>query len=278
MQIQAVTETKKAWSFVEYCIKEARTSAGESWWEELTHGGRHLRRVLQEAEKIIEAGKLDQQLAKCLRTAAALHDLGRLAVDLDYPGVDMKALKNALKVEDFNQVHHRKISAELFWQMPMEDLSKEEKEAIYGAIRDHSLGLVGRGVKRAESLEEKVLGLLVVADHADAASMEGVGRTTILSASKKQPLFSEKFSARELGEYLKKEQTMIPVAELERFIDESLVSWLVYNYQATWEIWGVVHHLLSEQYWQEEARPKQAMFGAVVKRLVEEQARQERLS
>ena len=158
--------------------------------------------------------------------------------------------------------------------MPIEDLTKEEREAVFGAVRDHSIGLVGKHIAKAETLEEKILGLLVVCDHCgDAASPDGAARA-IRALAEKRPV-SREFSIGHLRQYLVEGCPIIPVAEAGKYKSESIVAHLVYNYQASWPILAAVRHLLSQRYWDEEVIPRQEMYGSIIEPLLQLQERHE---
>lgn len=239
---QNIKSVMQIWPFVVAKFKEAGK------WEDLIHGGRHIQRVKEEAEIMVASNKLDGSVALCLEIAAEIHDIGHIL-----PG------------------DHAENSAEIFNQMPL-DLGIYAKEAIGQAVRDHSVGLVGKGITRAKSLYEKVLGLLVVCDHCgDAACPEGVARAAL--ALKDKPILSKKFSAEKLDFYLGSESEFvliypIPIEEMNEYKSDSLLAHLVYDYQATWPIIDVVKHLLSGEYLNNHLLPRQEMFGIILKTFI----------
>lgn len=169
-------------------------------------------------------------------------------------------------------VDHAHLSAHLFRLMLIEDLTEDEKSAVFGAVRDHSIGLVGKHITRAETLEEKILGLLVVCDHCgDAASPDGAGRA--IKALKGKPVLSSTYTAEHLRQYMVEGCPIIPVAEAGKYKGESIVAHLVYNYQASWSILAAVRHLLSQRYWDEEVIPRQEMYGSIIEPLLQLQER-----
>lgn len=265
--IQEVKSVADVWPFVQECMK-----AG-GLWTELIHGGRHMRHVLREAETLIAECQLGESLVKCLCVAAAVHDLGRLGGNFQHPVVSEEELKeviDAARIDKNNSkyVDHAHLSAHLFRLMPIEDLTDEEKTAVFGAVRDHSVGLVGKFITRAETLEEKILGLLVVADHCgDAASPDGAARS--IRALKGKPVLSNVFSVEHLWQYVQEGCPVIPVADANKYKNESLVAHQVYNYQASWPILAAVRHLLSQQYWDEEVMPRQLMYGSIIEPLLQ---------
>jgi hypothetical protein len=256
------------------------TNSGDLWWEELIHGGRHLRNVLAEAENMVVKCDLDDRLAKCLLAAAAVHDLGRLGDNFDYPGVSREERQQAVEAARIdknnpNYVDHAHLSAGLFQLMPLEDLTPEEKRSVFGAVRDHSIGLAGKGIAQAKSLEEKILGFLAVADHCgDAAAPNGTARA--IRALEGKPILSKEFSADHLRQYLHQGSgPTMPVSEAGKYKNESIVVHLVYNHQATWPILSPVRHLLGNLYWGEEIIPRQKMYGTIVETLLKIQEAQD---
>ncbi|MFH1089591.1 MAG: hypothetical protein V1716_04165 [Candidatus Uhrbacteria bacterium] len=245
-----------------------------SWWTEPIHGGRHVRRV--RAEAILLADFLeDRRLGELLILAAELHDLGRLG-DFAYPevkstDVDMAVAAAKTDLNNLKFIDHAILSAVLFWLMPIAGLNEEEKAAVYFAIANHSQGLVGLQIARAETLGEKLLGLLVICDHADA----GITRTSW--ALKGKPTLSRHTIA-DLRQYLSGDGqgcSIIPVDKMGDYKNSDLLSCLVYNHQATWPMVEAVRHILPERYLEEELLPRQAQVLVLIERLLELQATQE---
>lgn len=231
MRIQDVSMIGQIWEFV----KEKYAEVGFS--DELIHGLRHMHHVREVCANICETLD-DPQVAKCLRTAVDVHDIGR-ATD---------------KSRD-----HAMVSAEVFKQMPISDLTEEEFEAAHFAVANHSRGLLAIGVSEAKSLREKVLGLLCVCDHADAASPDGVARAA--RALKGKPILSAAYTAEHLRELMVKgcAPEMMNV-----YKNDSLVAHLAYNYAAVEHIHAPVSQLLNDRYMNGWSNPRVAMYKTIV--------------
>jgi hypothetical protein len=244
-----------------------KTTIGEGWSDEMIHGDRHMQRVRDEAEVIVGYIDTDPRLAKLVVLASEIHDLGRLglAVCFGIDQIDPNTVIASLSDEPTGVKNHARLSAELFRLMSIVGLSKKEKDAVYFAVRHHDIGLVGLGIPRARSLAEKILGLLVLADHADAASAEGAARSAM--ALGKLPIHSQRFSHDHLVLFLSEtgeECPLIPVAAMNDYKSDSLLAHWVYNHQATWPIWRAVEHLLPRSYFRGRLLPRQQQFQALI--------------
>jgi hypothetical protein len=212
--------------------------------KELIHGLRHLRHVQSECDNInrLCGNILGSGLMKCLNVAVAVHDLGRT-----------------------EKGDHAEISAEMFRQMPIEDLDLDEKDVIYFAVKNHSRGLGLIGVKKASSFQEYILGLLCVCDHADAASPDGAARAAMHMANKKASVLSSRFSASHLRQIM---EESAPSEMMNEYKNDSLIAHWAYNYSATYSICQPVKHLLSDKYLEECYTPRMLMFFAIITQLL----------
>ena len=231
MQLHQVTSIMLIWEFV----RETYEKTGLS--NELVHGLRHMRHVREVCTNICETLD-DPQVVKCLRVAVDVHDIGR-AID---------------KSRD-----HAAVSAKVFLQMPIGDLTAEEFEAVHFAVAYHSKGLRLVGVKRAVSLSEQVLGLLCVCDHADGASPDGAARAA--RALKGKPILSKRYTAGHLRQIM---ADGCDPGMMSEYKSDSLVAHLAYNYAAVEQILAPVRHLLSSRYLEEYSAPRTAMYKTII--------------
>jgi len=255
-------------------MKVAPAPTGGTWWDELIHGGRHVRHVVVEAKKIA-VGLEDRRMAKLLLLAAAIHDLGRLLGDYAYPGFDSDDLVMAVDAARIgsNRIDHAVLSAGLLQLMPLMDVGPEEMSAVWFAIRWHSIGLVGLHIERAETLGQKLLGLLVIADHADAASPEGAARAKMALVGK--PILSSRFGVDHLRSYLSRdglECPVIPVTDMDGYKSESVAAHWLYNHQATWPMVRAIEHVLPVNYVNEELLPRMWQYQVLIETLLSLQA------
>lgn len=262
MEIQEVKDSNMAWS---YLCQEFKLAG---YWQERIHGGSHVTEVLRFATSVAESSNVHGLLAECLLIAAKLHDLGRLGMKHHYSGVSKKVLQIAVdkaRIDKTNPdyVDHAHLSANLFRLMPIE-YTTEFKHAVEWAIRNHSVGLVGLGIKKAEILADQTLGLLVFADHCgDAASPGGVARAA-KALEGKVPILSKKHSIEHLQHFLDDPNSFIPVQEAGSYKNESLIAHLVYNYQASRPIITVVRHLLSDEYLESVFYPSEDRYKFII--------------
>ncbi len=211
---------------------------------DLIHGLRHLRRVRAEYENIrlMCADMLEPELVKCLGVAVAVHDLGRI-----------------------REGNHAENSAEMFRSMPIEDLTADEIEAIYYAVKYHNRGLESLGIDKAETFQDKLLGLLCLCDHADAASTEGAARAALHMANVKAPILSTRFSADHLRAIMV--QGASP-SMMNDYKNDSLVAHWAYNYFADFSICCPILHLLNTRYYDECHAPNVVMYRALIEPLL----------
>lgn len=213
--------------------------------DDLIHGLRHLRRVKAEYENIrlMCVDLLEPELITCLGVAVAVHDLGRI-----------------------REGNHAENSAEMFRSLPVYNfLSADEIEAIYYAVKNHSYGLEYLGIERAETFQDKLLGLLCLCDHADAASTEGAARAALHMANAKKPILSTRFSADHLRAIMA--QGTSP-SMMNDYKNDSLVAHWTYNYFADFSICCPIFHLLNTRYYNECHAPNVAMFRALIEPLL----------
>lgn len=232
MQIEEVKISDHIWSYVSEKYLEAGLA------DELIHGMRHMRHVREVCENICDVQILDSQVIRCLYAAVDIHDIGR-ATD---------------KTRD-----HAMVSAEVFRQMTLENLTTDEYEAVHFAVTHHSRGLRAIGIAEAKSLGEIVLGLLCVCDHADAASPDGAARAAL--ALKGKPILSDNYTADHLRELM---ISGCAPEMMNVYKNDSLVAHLAYDYCATAHIIAPVRHLLNGFYMKYSSDPRLAMFRVIV--------------
>jgi len=212
---------------------------------DLIHGLRHLRRVQAEYENVRQmcVDILEPELIKCLGVAVTVHDLGR--------------------IRDGN---HAENSAKIFLSFPIRDLlSADEIEAVYYAVKNHNRGLEFLGIDRAETFQDKLLGLLCLCDHADAASPEGASRSALYIAKIEAPILSTRFSADHLCAIMT--QGASP-SMMDDYKNDSWVAHLAYNYYADFSICCPIFHLLNTRYYNEYHAPNIVMFRAIIEPLL----------
>ena len=213
--------------------------------DDLIHGLRHLRRVQAEYEIIRQmcVDLLEPELLKCLGVAVAIHDLGRI-----------------------RKGNHAENSAEMFLALPIHNLlSTDEIEAVYYAVKNHSRGLEYLGIDKAETFKDKLLGLLCLCDHADAASPEGAARAALQVAKIKAPILSTQFTANHLSAIMA--QGASPDM-MNDYKNDSLIAHLAYNYSADFSICCPIFHLLNTRYYNNHHAPNIVMFQALIEPLL----------
>lgn len=238
MEIKDVRSFNDVWPYVQ----EQLVAAG--FGRDLIHGLRHMRHVRKEAAILCEFcdEKLDASLVRCLKVAVDVHDLGRI-----------KRTGN-----------HAAVSADLFYQMPIQDLTPEEILAVCYAVQNHSHGLFGLGISRAENFQDKLLGLLCFCDHSDAASPDGAARAALALSDK--PVLSNRFDVW----HLRRLMAIGCRAEMMNvYKDDSLIAHLAFDYYATGRIFSPIRHLLSGRYIRERSNPRLAMYKAIINPLIQ---------
>ncbi len=253
------------WGYVQKQMKVATAPKGGTWWHELIHGGRHTRNVLAEAKAITERCNLGP-IGANLMISAAIHDLGRLG-QFPYEGLSEEHItayvaRARIDTKNLSYIDHAHLSANL---LESDIFAFDDKPDVVWAIRNHSVGLVGLGIKKAQRSCEILLGLLVVCDHCgDAACPEGMSRAARDLLQRGTSMRSKKFEKEHLISFLEPGCPVIPVAKAKEYKDESLTAHLVYNFQATWPIINCVRHILGEDYIQEEIMPYMEMFKSII--------------
>jgi len=186
---------------------------------ELIHGLRHFEQVQREYQKICSLVPLDIEVGSLLEIAVNVHDIGRTVLGV-----------------------HAENSARMFSEWSIPDLLLIQKHAVIFAIANHSHGLVGLGIKEAKTLEQKILGLLVICDHMDAASPEGAARAAM--AYKGKPTLSNDISKSDL---LRAMEVSPPFGEMGRYTASLLGNW-VWDYAATGPIMQAIDSLVTVEY------------------------------
>lgn len=185
---------------------------------EPVHGLRHFEQVQKEYQKLCSLVPLESKVSFLLKIAIDAHDIGRVL-----PG------------------EHAANSAQMFGGWPIKDLSSTDKDTVIFAVANHGRGLVGLGIKKAETLAQKILGLLVICDHMDAASPEGAARAAI--AYKGKPTIGS-LSKRDLLWAMGK---TLPFEERGRYTTSLLGNW-VWDYSATGPIIQAIDLLVTTEY------------------------------
>lgn len=189
------------------------------------HEGSHLLRVRNNLEFLIKScPSLDPAIIETERTIVEIHDIGRIL-----PG------------------DHAANFTKVFGLLKIE-LSEEELEEITFVVENHSRGLPGLGIKKAESRKEILLGILVMLDHMDAIGESGFLRPLQWSMDSKKylPILS-KIEISDLKRFISDGEITPEIMEL-KLKEESIVAHLIYNYLATYQIIRPIAHLLSEKF------------------------------
>jgi len=198
---------------------------GKGIYFEWVHGGPHLQRVRNNFDFLIKTCPLvDSATIETLGKIVEIHDIGRIL-----PG-DHAA--NFAKVFDRIEI----------------DVSEKEREEILFVVENHSKGLPGLGIKKAENRREILLGLLAMLDHMDAIGVSGFLRPLqwSIDSGKYLPILS-KIKIEDLDRFVSGERITPEITAL-KLKEESIISHLIYNHLATYEIMGPIAHLLSKEF------------------------------
>lgn len=188
------------------------------------HGLPHIERLRKNFRLLLQYGKIDLTIAKCLKIAVDTHDMGRA-----FPG------------------NHAENSVKILKKMDIEGLTEKEKNDIEFALKYHNKGLPALEIARPKENKEILLGLLCALDH-----MDGIGKIGILRAyqwtieTEKDPQILSKCPLATLKKYAKKKH---PVPQKERLFlrDGSVLGGLIYDYLATFEIVAPVKRFLGKK-------------------------------
>lgn len=214
------------------------TYEAASFTGDLVHGLRHTLRVVAEAKKIIHECGLDDIMAAKLLCSAWLHDIGRVnARDKQHALVSAR-----MTLEILGLCH---------------GISNEDVGDIHFAVLNHSQGLegvaalTGKELTPASTNTEKLLGFLVLCDHADGVSPEGIAR---LSEYRQQmggndwlPIASAKYTVLTLRRLLLSPRG-IPLSEMKTMKEDSVAAHIVYKYCSTAQIMAPMEHHLTVAY------------------------------
>lgn len=173
-----------------------------------------------------------------------------------HPSVDSSVIDSLIKIVEIHDIgriipgDHAANFAQVFDRIEA-DASEEEREDILFVVENHSKGLPGLGIKKAESRREILLGLLVMLDHMDAIGESGFLRPLqwSIDSGKNLPILS-KIKIEDLDRFLEEEKITPEIMAL-KLKEESIVSHLIYNHLATYQILEPVAHLLSEEFVEE---------------------------
>jgi len=183
------------------------------------HGVSHIERVQKNLETLLKLGlreKISEEMERCLKIAVDVHDIGR-----GLPG------------------DHAIISAKIFFEMEIDDLTPEEKENIHFAVRNHNIGLVGIGINKIKEDREILLGILSLVDHMDALGEIGFFRTI---EATRLPLLSNEYTTDKLENFIYDPERV--GIDMKSMKDESVLAHIIYNYCATKHIIEPVYQLL----------------------------------
>lgn len=208
------------------------------------HGIPHIVRVYKNAQVIFELCKIDDRLEKCLEVAVIFHDTGR-----GLPG------------------DHAENSARIFSRMKINGLTEKEKEDILFAVKNHSIGLVGVGIKKAKQNKEILLGLLVLADHLDTLGKIGLDRVIQWSKNTGTNLdLLSKIKPQKLRKFIA-DGKITPEIKNLNLKEESITAHLIYNYLATEQIVKPISHLLSKKFLLEVKRREKELLEEIEGRI-----------
>lgn len=208
------------------------------------HGIPHIIRVYKNARVISKLCKIDNHLLKCLEVAVIFHDIGR-----ELP-------------ED-----HAENSARIFSGMKIDELIETEKEDILFAVKNHSVGLAGIGIKKAKRDKEILLGFLVLADHLDTLGKIGLDRVIQWSENTEMNLdLLSKIKPRKLRKFIA-DGKITPEIKNLNLKEESITAHLIYNYLATEQIIKPISHLLSKKFLLEVEKREKELLGEIEGRI-----------
>ena len=189
------------------------------------HGIPHIVRVHKNMRLLSKLCKIDNRLIECLEVAVITHDIGR--------GISG---------------NHAQNSAKIFGGMKIEGLREKEKEEILFAVKNHSVGLAGVGIKKAKQDKEILLGLLTLADHMDAIGKISLDRVIQWSKNTGMNLnLLSKIKPKKLRRFIANGKITPRIKRLN-LEEESIIAHLIYNYLATKQIVKPISHLLSKKF------------------------------
>ena len=223
---------------LEILWREVKRQLGKRGYaDNWVHGIPHIARVYKNARLFSEFCKIDNRLEKCLEVAVIFHDAGR-----GLPG------------------DHAENSAKIFSKMKIKGLTEKEKEGILFAIKNHSVGLAGIGIKKAKEDKEILLGLLVLADHLDTLGKIGLDRVIQWSKNIRINLdLLSKIKPEKLRKFIA-DGKITPEIKRLNLKEESITAHLIYNYLATEQIIKPISHLLNKKlFWEVQRREKELL-------------------
>jgi HD superfamily phosphodiesterase len=218
------------------------------------HGVPHIVRVYKNMEMLLRYCNIDKRITKCLKVTVIMHDAGR-----GLPG------------------NHAENSAKIFNEMKVKGLTEKEKEEILFAVKNHSQGLAGIGIKKAKKDKEIVLGLLVLADHMDALGKISLDRVIQWSKNTGANLdLLSKIEPKKLRKFIADKKTISKIKRLN-LKEESITAHLIYNYLATEQIIKPISHLLSKKFLLEIKRREEELLYEIEARIKLMEENNERL-
>ncbi len=202
-------------------IKRLTAAGYKNNW---VHGLPHLERVKKNYDLLLRHSKLPAHIAKCLKIAVEIHDVGRAF-----------------------QGNHAERSAQIFKQMQISDLDEKEKNDIEFAVKNHNVGLLKIGIVKPKKDKETILGLLCLIDHMDAVGKIGILRSyQWIMESQENPEILNRLPIKTLKKYLKNNH-ITPEMRKAEFKAQSVLTQLIYNYLATREILNPIKNLLDKK-------------------------------
>ena len=229
-------ELEELWNEVVRQLSER--DYAENW----VHGIPHVKRVWGNLKFLLKSCSLSKNMVRCLKVAVLVHDAGR-----GLPG------------------DHAENSAEIFGGMEMNSLTKEESENIFFAVKNHSKGLAGVGVDKAEGNKDVLLGLLVLLDHMDALGRVDFYRTIQWSKDTGRNLdLLSRLNPQELRKFIGENYLSQEIEEMN-LKEESILTHLIFNYLVADQIVTPVSHLLSDEFLLEINHKKAELLDEVNK-------------
>jgi len=239
-------------SKAERALRDAYEAAG--FTDDLVHGLRHTLRVVDEALRIIRECGLGDVMACKLLCAVWLHDIGRVNA-----GNEQHALVSARKTLEVLGLCH--------------GISNEDVSDIHFAVLNHSQGLegvatlFGKELAPASTDAEILLGFLVLCDHADGASPEGIARLCEyrlqMGGNDFLPVASPRYTVLTLRRLLQSPNG-IPLAEMKAMKEDSVVAHVLYNYGATARILAPMEPHITATYQKEWSDRLRLTYGLIV--------------
>ena len=243
-QIQSKTITKNKPNLKILWHEVKRQLEKRNYADNWVHGIPHITRVYKNARLFSRLCKIDKRLEKCLEVTVIFHDAGR-----GLPG------------------DHAENSAKIFSEIKIKELTEKEKKDILFAIKNHSVGLAGIGIKKAKRDKELLLGLLVLADHLDTLGKIGLNRVIQWSKNTGMNLdLLSEIKPKTLRKFIA-DGKITPEVKRLNLKEESITAHLIYNYLATEQIIKPISHLLNKKFLLEVKRREKELLGEIEVRI-----------